>query len=170
MKITKVLGYQVLDSRGKPTVAAAISLEDGSTHTARVPSGASTGKHEAVELRDGNESISNRYYSGNSVNLAVDNINSKIAPHLIGKEIDLTSVDQKLKELDFSETHEFLGANATLATSLAAAIASAHVRNVSLARYFQPTRHLNCANWCKIFYRSSFLDCCSPRNGGKSWK
>ena len=138
MKITKVLGYQVLDSRGKPTVAAAISIEDGSTHTARVPSGASTGKHEAVELRDGNESISNRYYSGNSVNLAVANINSKIAPHLIGKEIDLTSVDQKLKELDPSETHELLGANATLATSLAAAIASAHVRNVSLARYFQP--------------------------------
>jgi enolase len=141
MKITKVLSYQVLDSRGKPTVAAAISLADGSTHTARVPSGASTGKHEALELRDGNQSISNRFYSGNSVNLAVANINSKIAPLLIGKEIDLVSVDQQLKELDPSETHEILGANATLATSLAAAIASAHEK-VSLARYFQPTGKL----------------------------
>ena len=142
MKITKVLSYQVLDSRGKPTVAAAISLADGSTHTARVPSGASTGKHEALELRDGNQSISNRFYSGNSVNLAVANINSKIAPLLIGKEIDLVSVDQQLKELDPSETHEILGANATLATSLAAAIASAHEKKVSLARYFQPTGKL----------------------------
>ena len=61
MKIIKVIGYQVLDSRGKPTVAATISLEDGSTHTARVPSGASTGKHEAVELRDGDNSFSNKY-------------------------------------------------------------------------------------------------------------
>ncbi len=138
MKISKVLGYQVLDSRGKPTVAAAISLEDGSTHTARVPSGASTGKHEAVELRDGNQSISNPYYSGNSVNLAVSNINSKIASHLIGKEINLTSVDQKLKDLDPSENHVSIGANATLAISLAAAIANAHANKVSLARFFQP--------------------------------
>jgi enolase len=53
MKVTKLLGYQVLDSRGRPTVAASITLEDGSIHTARVPSGASTGKHEALELRDG---------------------------------------------------------------------------------------------------------------------
>ena len=138
MKIIKVIGYQVLDSRGKPTVAAAISLEDGSTHTARVPSGASTGKHEAVELRDGDNSFSNKYYSGKSVHLAVNNINSKIAPNLIGKTIDLIKVDQQLVELDPTESHQDLGANATLAISLAAAIANAHTNKVSLARFFQP--------------------------------
>lgn len=143
MKITKVIGYQVLDSRGKPTVAASISLEDGSSHTARVPSGASTGKHEAIELRDNSDEIANRFYSGQSVNLAVRNINSIVAPALVGKTIDLVSIDEALIRLDPSENHQNLGANATLAISLAGAIASAHVRQVSLARYFQPSGKLN---------------------------
>jgi len=143
MKITKVIGYQVLDSRGKPTVAASITLEDGSSHTARVPSGASTGKHEAIELRDNSDEIANRFYSGQSVNLAVRNINSIVAPALVGKTIDLVSIDEALIRLDPSENHQNLGANATLATSLAGAIASAHVRQVSLARYFQPSGKLN---------------------------
>jgi len=143
MKITKVIGYQVLDSRGKPTVAASITLEDGSSHTARVPSGASTGKHEAIELRDNSNEIANRFYSGQSVNLAVRNINSIVAPALVGKTIDLVSIDEALIRLDPSENHQNLGANATLATSLAGAIASAHVRQVSLARYFQPSGKLN---------------------------
>ena len=78
MKISKLFGYQVLDSRGKPTVAASITLEDGTSHTARVPSGTSTGKHEALELRDGASNLANRYYGGNSVYKAVENINAKI--------------------------------------------------------------------------------------------
>ena len=64
MKINKVVGYQVLDSRGKPTVAAAISLTDGTTHTARIPSGASTGSHEAKELRDSGSKFEEKYYGG----------------------------------------------------------------------------------------------------------
>lgn len=138
MKIVGLHSYQVLDSRGKPTVAAAITLDDGSTHTARVPSGASTGKHEAVELRDGNSPLTNRYYGPTSVFNAIKNINSIIAPQLIGKEIDLDSIDKVLIRLDPSLGHSSLGANATLAVSLSGALASAHTREVSLARYFQP--------------------------------
>ncbi|MEI7697624.1 MAG: phosphopyruvate hydratase [Actinomycetes bacterium] len=142
MKITKVMGYQVLDSRGRPTVAALISLEDGSSHTARVPSGASTGRHEAVELRDGEHEASNRFYSGTSVEHAVNNIDTKVAPSLIGKAIDLETVDKHLAAIDPTENHQNIGANATLATSLAAALAHAHSRKLSLARYFQPTGKL----------------------------
>jgi enolase len=142
MKITKVMGYQVLDSRGRPTVAALISLEDGSSHTARVPSGASTGRHEAVELRDGEHEASNRFYSGKSVEHAVNNINTKVAPSLIGNSIDLETVDKHLAAIDPTDNHQNIGANATLATSLAAALAHAHSRKLSLARYFQPTGKL----------------------------
>jgi len=136
------MGYQVLDSRGRPTVAALISLEDGSSHTARVPSGASTGRHEAVELRDGEHEASNRFYSGTSVEHAVNNIDTKVAPSLIGKAIDLETVDKHLAAIDPTENHQNIGANATLATSLAAALAHAHSRKLSLARYFQPTGKL----------------------------
>ncbi len=136
MKIKKVFGYQVLDSRGRPTVAAAISLDDGTTHTARVPSGASTGKHEAMELRDENLPSANRFYAGKSVTQAVANINSLIAPTLLGTSISLADVDTQLASLDSSENHMKLGANATLAVSLAAAIAQAHSQNESLARFF----------------------------------
>lgn len=143
MKIDKVLGYQVLDSRGKPTVAASISLSDGTTHTARVPSGASTGKHEAKELRDHGSAFAENFYSGLSVRLAVTNINETIAPSLIGLPIDLDAVDQQLVELDPSDNHSRLGANATLAVSLAAALASAHSKSLSLARYFTPEGKLS---------------------------
>ena len=136
MKITKVLGYQVLDSRGRPTVAAAITLENGATHTARVPSGASTGKHEAKELRDGGSTISNKFYSGKSVNQAVSNINTVIAPALQNMALSLNDVDQTLLQLDPTSSHSTLGANATLAVSLAAAIAEAAVAEKSLARFF----------------------------------
>lgn len=138
MKITKLQSYQVLDSHGKPTVAAAISLEDGSTHTARVPSGASTGKHEAIELRDGGSSLSDKFYGANSVYTAVRNINDHIAPRLVGSEINLDFIDNALIDLDPSLNHATLGANATLAVSLAGALASAHSEKLSLARYFQP--------------------------------
>ena len=136
MKIKKVFGYQVLDSRGRPTVAAAISLDDGTTHTARVPSGASTGKHEAMELRDENLSGADRFYGGKSVTRAVANINSLIAPTLVGTDISLTYIDAQLVNLDPSENHMKLGANATLAVSLAAAIAEAHSQSKSLTRFF----------------------------------
>ena len=136
MKIKKVFGYQVLDSRGRPTVAAAISLDDGTTHTARVPSGASTGKHEAMELRDENLPGADRFYGGKSVTQAVANINSLIAPTLLGTDISLADIDAQLVNLDPSENHMKLGANATLAVSLAAAIAEAHSQSKSLARFF----------------------------------
>lgn len=136
MKISKVFGYQVLDSRGRPTVAAAITLTDGSTHTARVPSGASTGRHEAKELRDVGSKFAESFYSGLSVMQAVTNINEKIAPKLVEEQIDLNRVDSQLIELDPSADHSSLGANATLAVSLAASLASAHSQNKSLARYF----------------------------------
>jgi enolase len=138
VKITKVTGYQVLDSRGRPTVAAAISLTDGSVHTARVPSGASTGKHEAKELRDTGSKFAENFYGGLSVQQAVSNINEKIAPKLVEEEIDLNLVDAKLIELDPSADHSSLGANATLAVSIAASLATAHSQNKSLARYFCP--------------------------------
>ena len=138
MKISKVFGYQVLDSRGRPTVAAAISLTDGSVHTARVPSGASTGRHEAKELRDLGSKFAESFYAGLSVQQAVANINEKIAPKLVEEQIDLNLVDAQLIELDPSVDHSSLGANATLAVSLAASLASAHSQNKFLARYFSP--------------------------------
>ena len=96
MKISKVIGYQVLDSRGKPTVAASISLTDGTTHTARVPSGASTGVHEAKELRDLGGQYAEKFYAGLSVKQAVENINQVIAPRLVEELIDLAAVDNIL--------------------------------------------------------------------------
>lgn len=139
MKISKLFSYQVLDSRGRPTVAAAISLTDGSTHTARVPSGASTGKHEAKELRDLGGKFAENFYGGLSVQQAVANINETIAPKLVGEQIDLNHVDAQLIELDPSLDHFALGANANLAVSLAATLATAHSQNKSVARYFSPT-------------------------------
>lgn len=143
MKISKVIGYQVLDSRGRPTVAASISLTDGTTHTARVPSGASTGIHEAKELRDLGGQYAEKFYAGLSVRQAVENINQVIAPRLVEELIDLAAVDNLLIELDPSPDHAKLGANATLAVSLATSIAAAHSQNRSLARYFQPESYLN---------------------------
>ena len=142
MKIRKVQGYQVLDSRGRPTVAASITLDDASVHTARVPSGASTGAHEATELRDTGTAHAEKFYGGKSVFTAVANVNTKIAPALIGNEINLESVDHKMKELDSTPSHKALGANATLAVSLAAAKAEAHCKKQSLARLFTPSDKL----------------------------
>jgi enolase len=142
MKVKKLLGYQVLDSRGRPTVAASITLEDGTTHTARIPSGASTGKHEALELRDGDQLAHNNFYGALSVTKAVENVNSRIAPLIVGQQVDLKFIDGEICTLDTTSNFSSLGANATLAVSLAAAKASAHARNVSLARYFQPQGNL----------------------------
>ena len=142
MKVKNLLGYQVLDSRGRPTVAASITLEDGTTHTARVPSGASTGKHEALELRDGDQLAHNNFYGALSVTKAVENVNTRIAPLIVGQQVDLNFIDGEIRTIDTTSNFSSLGANATLAVSLAAAKASAHAHNVSLARYFQPQGNL----------------------------
>ena len=142
MKVKKLFGFQVLDSRGRPTVAASITLEDGTTHTARVPSGASTGKHEALELRDGDQSAKKSFYGSLSVSRAVDNVNLRIAPLVVGNQADLNFTDGVIREIDTTSNFSSLGANATLAVSLASALASAHSQNLSLARYFQPKGNL----------------------------
>ena len=139
MNIKKVLAYQVLDSRGRPTVAVTLTLSDGSMHTARVPSGASTGAHEAHELRDAGSAKAENFYGGKSVFAAVANVNEKIAPKLIGHSLNPAAIDGLLVEVDPTPGHQKIGANATLATSLAVAKASAHASGKSLARFYQPT-------------------------------
>jgi enolase len=124
LKINKVTGFAALDSRGKPTVAVQLVLEDGRTFTARTPSGASTGRYEAHELRDND---------GRGVETAVNNVNTKIAPAIVGRDVDPYSIDVILAELDPTESHRELGANATLATSLAVTKAAG---GENLARYF----------------------------------
>jgi enolase len=139
MNIKTVLAYQVLDSRGRPTVAVTLTLSDGSIHTARVPSGASTGAHEAHELRDAGTGKAETFYGGKSVFSAVANINETIAPKLIGHSLNPAAIDGILVEVDPTPGHQNIGANATLATSLAVAKASAHAAGKSLARFYQPT-------------------------------
>ena len=139
MNIKKVLAYQVLDSRGRPTVAVTLTLSDGSIHTARVPSGASTGAHEAHELRDTGGANAEIFYGGKSVFSAVANINEIIAPKLIGHSLNPAAIDGILVEVDPTPGHQKIGANATLATSLAAAKAAAYSSGQSLARFYQPT-------------------------------
>jgi len=138
MSIKDLLGYQVLDSRGRPTVAVTLTMSDGSVHTARVPSGASTGAHEAKELRDTDSKLAEKFYGGKSVYQAVENINTKIAPRLKGHRPIPLATDGILVELDHTPDHHILGANALLAVSLAVAKAAAHTAELSLARYFQP--------------------------------
>ncbi len=119
--IKKVVAREIIDSRGNPTVQADVILQDGSFGTASVPSGASTGKFEALELRDGGSR-----YLGKGVQKAVANVNTSIAALLQGKELDsLQAVDQLMLEADGTENKEKLGANAILAVSLAAAYAKA---------------------------------------------
>ena len=138
MSIKDLIGYQVLDSRGRPTVAVTLTMSDGSVHTARVPSGASTGAHEAKELRDTDSKLAEKFYGGKSVYQAVENINTKIAPRLKGHRPIPLATDGILVELDHTPDHHILGANALLAVSLAVAKAAAHSAELSLARFFQP--------------------------------
>jgi enolase len=137
--IVDLQGIQVLDSRGRPTVCARMTLNDGSVHKASVPSGASTGKHEAAELRDSGTANAEIFYGGKSVYQAVANINDIIRPRLIGTVPNPQSTDDTIMEIDATERHEVLGANATLAVSLVTAMAAAHIQELSLARYYQPT-------------------------------
>ena len=131
-KIKNVTGFEILYSRGFPTVCAQVTLEDGSTGTASVPSGASTGMFEAVELRDFNNS---RYF-GRGVKKAVESINNVIAPALVGVlGSSQTTVDKTVIDLDATSNKQKLGANATLAVSLAVARAVAKSFKVPLYRY-----------------------------------
>lgn len=128
-RIAAVDGLEVLDSRGNPTVAAQVTLRDGSRGEALVPSGASTGTHEALELRDGDP----KRYLGKGVRRAVSNIRNEIAARLLGLEAaDQRALDAILVELDGTPNKARLGANAILAVSLAAAKAAAAARGRSL--------------------------------------
>jgi len=132
MEITKVIGREILDSRGNPTVEADVHLADGTIGRAAVPSGASTGEHEAVELRDNDP----KRYIGKGTRKAVQNINKKIAPAVTGMEAEQQSaIDHKMIELDGTENKGRLGANAILSVSMAAARASANSLDIPLYRY-----------------------------------
>ncbi len=129
--IQNILADEVLDSRGNPTVRATVTLSDGTTASAIVPSGASTGKREALELRDGDER-----YGGKGVLDACENVNTKIAQHLIGMSpYNQAIIDATLKELDGTDNYSNLGANAVLGVSMAVARASAQSLNMPLYRY-----------------------------------
>lgn len=130
-KIKKVWAREILDSRGNPTVEVDIILNNGSTGRAAVPSGASTGSHEAVELRDGS-----KRYMGKGVEKAVNNVNKIIATKLKGKNFDQKSLDDFLIKLDGTKNKGKLGANAILGVSMAFARAAATKENISLYKYF----------------------------------
>ena len=122
MRIAKITGREILDSRGNPTIEADVYLEGGAVGTAGVPSGASTGEHEAWELRDGDTTR----YQGKGVTKAVDNIRNVIAPALIGLEAtEQTTADALMNSLDGTFNKAKLGANAILGVSLALAKAAA---------------------------------------------
>ncbi|MBR3204496.1 phosphopyruvate hydratase [Candidatus Saccharibacteria bacterium] len=129
--ISNIKARQILDSRGNPTVEADVFLESGQAGRAAVPSGASTGSGEALELRDGDE----KYYGGKSVLKAVWNINSKIKDVLVGNSAEQALVDQMLIDLDGTENKSRLGANAILAVSLAAAKAVARAKRLPFYAY-----------------------------------
>jgi enolase len=132
MEIVKVIGREILDSRGNPTVEADVYLADGAIGRAAVPSGASTGEHEAVELRDNDKAR----YLGKGTRQAAQNISKKISPVLAGVDAaDQTLVDRKMLELDGTPNKAKLGANAILAVSMAAARASAESEATPLYRY-----------------------------------
>lgn len=136
MKIEKITGREILDSRGNPTVEVDVVLESGIMGRASVPSGASTGEHEALELRDGDK----HRYGGKGVQRAVENVNTIIAPRLIGMcALNQMGIDRAMLELDGTKTKSNLGANAILGVSLAVAKAAANYLDIPLYRYIGGT-------------------------------
>ena len=130
--ISSIIAGEYLDSRGFPTVGATVVLSDGSIGSALVPSGASTGEHEAHELRDGDP----QRYTGRGVLKSVENISTKIAPALKGMSaLDLSAIDRKMLELDGTPNKSNLGANSLLAVSLATAHAGASFLHIPLFRH-----------------------------------
>jgi len=131
-KITSIIGREILDSRGNPTVEADVHLEDGSMGRAAVPSGASTGQHEAVELRDGDK----KRYLGKGTRQAAAHVRTEIGAALLGLEATRQEeIDKKLIEVDGTHNKRYLGANAILAVSMAVARAAANSQKVPLYRY-----------------------------------
>jgi enolase len=131
-KITRITAREVLDSRGNPTVGAEVHTEQGSVGSAMVPSGASTGAREALELRDKDPAR----YLGKGVLTAVDNITTRIAPQITGMEVtDQITIDKAMLEMDGTDNKSNLGANAILAVSMAAAHAAAADSNLPLYQY-----------------------------------
>ena len=136
MQIVSVTGREILDSRGNPTIEAEVILDSGFVGTAAVPSGASTGENEALELRDGDP----KRYLGKGVLKAVANINEKIAPAIVGMDaLEQRAIDKKMIELDGTPTKSNLGANAILGVSLAVAKAAAAEHQIPLYRYIGGT-------------------------------
>ena len=136
MKIEKIIAREILDSRGNPTVEVDVTLESGITGRASVPSGASTGEHEALELRDGDKTR----YNGKGTLKAVANVNTIIAPALIGcSALEQRAIDKKMLALDGTPTKSKLGANAILGVSLAVAKAAANYLDIPLYRYIGGT-------------------------------
>lgn len=137
-KIKKVNAREILDSRGNPTVEVDVILADGTLGRAAVPSGASKGEFEALELRDGDK----KRFSGKGVLKAVNNVNSKIAKKVTGKEPDFEKIDQLLIDMDNTPNKANLGANAMLGVSMAVAKADAASRKTSLYKYLNPKAQL----------------------------
>ncbi|MBQ5351919.1 MAG: phosphopyruvate hydratase, partial [Bacteroidaceae bacterium] len=136
MIIKNVHAREILDSRGNPTVEVEVTLENGVVGRASVPSGASTGENEALELRDGDKGR----YLGKGVQKAVENVNTKIAPAIIGMStLEQRKIDNKMLELDGTPTKKNLGANAILGVSLAVAHAAAAYLKMPLYRYLGGT-------------------------------
>ncbi len=136
MRIEKIIAREILDSRGNPTVEVDVTLECGIMGRASVPSGASTGEHEALELRDGDK----KRYGGKGTLKAVDNVNKIIAPEIIGMSaLDQRAIDHKMLALDGTKTKSKLGANAILGVSLAVAKAAANYLDIPLYRYIGGT-------------------------------
>lgn len=131
--IKEVRAREILDSRGNPTIEVDVTLKDGSFGRSAVPSGASTGSHEAVELRDGDK----ERYGGKGVLNAVANVNTKIAKAIVGKKFDQETLDKALIALDGTENKGVLGANAILGVSMAFAHAQAKSEKISLYQYFK---------------------------------
>ena len=132
MEIIQVIGREILDSRGNPTVEADVHLADGTVGRAAVPSGASTGEHEAVELRDNDQ----KRYLGKGTRKAAQNITKKIGPAITGMEAEEQSaIDRTMIDLDGTPNKSKLGANAILAVSMAAARAAAQSGTMPLYRY-----------------------------------
>ena len=129
--ITTLHAREILDSRGNPTIEVDISLDDGAFGRAAVPSGASTGSHEAVELRDGGER-----YRGKGVLKAVQNVEKDIREAIVGKDFEQTSLDKALNDLDGTDNKSKLGANAILGVSMAFAHAVANSKHIALWKYF----------------------------------
>ena len=136
MIIEKVHAREILDSRGNPTVEVEVTLESGIMGRASVPSGASTGENEALEMRDGDKSR----FGGKGVLKAVENVNDKIAPSIVGMSaLEQRAIDHKMIELDGTKTKSNLGANAILGVSLAVAHAAANYLDIPLYRYIGGT-------------------------------